>query len=47
MGGTYRAFMKLTCWYGRLVTRAAVGFMAAMASECSCLCRMAVVIRRV
>ncbi len=28
--GVYRTFMKFTSWYGRLVTSAAAGFMAAM-----------------
>jgi hypothetical protein len=28
--GIYRVFMKSTRWYGRLVTSAAAGFMAAM-----------------
>jgi len=28
--GVYRAFIKLTRWYGRLATSAAAGFIAAM-----------------
>ncbi len=28
--GVYRAFMKFTRWYGRLITSAAAGFMVAM-----------------
>ncbi len=28
--GAYRGFMRVTRWYGRLVTSAAAGFMAAM-----------------
>jgi 4-hydroxybenzoate polyprenyltransferase len=30
-GAAYRAFMKFAGWYGRLVTSAALGFMAALA----------------
>jgi 4-hydroxybenzoate polyprenyltransferase len=31
IGAVYRAFMRFTRWYGRLVTSVAAGFMAAMA----------------